>query len=262
VALDFDRLTAVITDQTGRLREVVRSADPAAPVSSCPGWTIGALVRHLAGGQRWAADVVATRATGPPDDRFFRDVVRETEQSPAELDAALAGSSAALAAALRAAGPDAPLWTPLGPGTAAFFARRFAHESVVHRADATLAAGHRFELDAELAVDALDEWLELGSLPQMLDLFPARRALLGSGRTVHLHATDTAPELTAEWVVDLTGEVLTWRRAHEKSAVAVRGPVAELLLVVYGRRGVDAAGAEVFGDRELLDTWLAAVPFG
>jgi uncharacterized protein (TIGR03083 family) len=262
VPLDHDRLIAVVTDQTELLRDVVRVADPATPVPTCPGWTIGALVRHLAGGQRWAAELVATRATAPPDDASFRDVARAGEQSPAELDTQLAESSAALAAALGDAGPDARLWTPLGHGTAAFFARRFAHETAVHRADATLAAGLPWTLDPEIAVDALDEWLELASLPQMLDLFPGRRALLGPGRTVHLHATDTPPGLDAEWVVDLTGAVPTWRRAHEKSAVAVRAPLADLVLVVYGRRHVDDAAAQVFGDRELLDTWLAATPFG
>lgn len=262
MALDFDRLTGVLTDQTELLRSVVRSADPAAPVPTCPGWTIGALVRHLSGGQRWAAELVTTRAAEPPDDAFVRDVVRDAEQSPAELDAELGEGSLALAAALREAGPDAPLWTPFGHGTAAFVARRFAHEAAVHRADATLAAGTPYELDPEVAADAIDEWLELGSLPRMLESFPQRRALLGPGRTVHLHATDTPAGLDAEWVVDLTGAVPTWRRAHEKSAVAVRGPLTDLLLLVYRRRRVEETGAEVFGDRDLLDSWLAANAFG
>lgn len=262
MALDHDRLTAVLTEQTGLLRDVVRSVDPATPVPTCPGWTVGALVRHLAGGQRWAAEVVATRATEPPDHRFFRDVPREAEQSPAELDEQLAEGSAALAAALREAGPEARTWTPLGAGSAAFFARRFAHETAVHRADATLAAGLPYALEAAVAVDALDEWLELACLPQVLELVPGRRALLGPGRTVHLHATDTPADLDAEWVVDLSGAVPTWRRAHEKSAVALRGPVTELLLCVYGRRPADGDALSVFGDRELLTTWLAASPLG
>lgn len=262
MGLDHDRLTGVLTDQTEQLRDVVRESDPATPVPTCPGWTIGALVRHLAGGQRWAAEIVGTRATAPPDDRSFRDVTRAEEESSRALDQQLAESSAALAAALRGAGPDAPVWTPLGPGTAAFFARRFAHETAVHRADATLAAGRPYALEPEIVVDAVDEWLELGSLPQMLDLFPERRALIGPGRTVHLHATDSPAALDAEWVVDLTGAVPTWRRAHEKSAVAVRGPLTDLLLLVYGRRGVAGTGAEVFGDRDLLDSWLAATSFG
>ncbi len=109
-----------------------------------------------------------------------------------------------------------------------------------------------------MAADALDEWMELGSLPEMLDFHPAQRELLGPGRTVHLHATD-APG--AEWVVDLTGDRIGWRRAHEKAAVAVRGPLTDLLLLVYGRRPVTDR-TDVRGDRELLDSWLARTSFG
>jgi uncharacterized protein (TIGR03083 family) len=256
--LGFDRHCAEIVTQTRLLRGLLAGgADPATPVPSCPGWTIGALVRHLGGGQRWAETVVSTRATEPPPDGFFRDVVRAAEPAPAELAAELAGAEP-LADALRAAGPDAAVWTPMGPGTMRFWARRFAFETVVHRADATLAAGAPFTLDPDVAVDVLDEWMELGSLPQMVEFHPERRALLGPGRTVHLHATDARG---AEWVVDLTGEQPAWRRAHEKAAVAVRGPVTDLLLLVYGRRRVDDGGFEVLGDGALLDEWLAGVPF-
>jgi hypothetical protein len=86
------------------------------------------------------------------------------------------------------------------------------------------------------------------------------RELLGPDRTVHLHATDTDAELHAEWVLDLTGEAITWRRAHEKSAVAVRGPITELLLMIYRRRA--PAGLDVLGDAALLEFWLERVPFG
>jgi uncharacterized protein (TIGR03083 family) len=260
--MGFQRHCAEIATQTELLRAVVADADPATPVPSCPGWTVGALVRHLAGGQRWATTIVRTRATEPPSDAFFRDVVREHEESADELGGQLARSGGPLADALREAGPDARVWTPMGPGSMRFWARRFAHETVVHRADATLAAGAPFTVDTEVALDALDEWMELGSLPQMFEFHPERRELLAPGRTLHLHATDTPPEAGAEWVVDLTGDRLAWRRAHERSAVAVRGPLSALLLLVYGRRSVDDSGVEVFGDRGLLELWLGRVAFG
>ncbi len=260
--LDFDRLIAVLTEQNEQLREVVRVTDPAKAVPTCPGWTVAALVRHLAAGQRRAAAVVAARLGSRPDDTDVDGGDRAQEPSPAELDTELAESSAVLVAALREAGPDAPVQTRFGPGTAASYARRRAHEIAVHRADATLAVGLPYDLEPEVAADALDEWLELASAPQMLEISPERRALLGPGRTVHLHATDTPAGLDAEWVVDLTGDVPSWRRAHEKSAVAVRGPLVDLLLLVYGRLRVERTGAEVFGDRALLDRWLAATPFG
>jgi len=68
-------------------------------------------------------------------------------------------------------------------------------ETLIHRADATLAVGAELTVDQEVALDALDEWMELGSLPMHFEVRPWMRELLGPGRTLHFHATDTAPEL-------------------------------------------------------------------
>ncbi|MCA1672397.1 MAG: hypothetical protein LC799_09405, partial [Actinobacteria bacterium] len=145
---------------------------------------------------------------------------------------------------------------------AALQGRRFAHETVIHRADATLAVGAKFTVDEEVALDAVDEWMELGSLPQLFEVHPEKRELLGPGRTLHFHATDTAPEAAAEWLIDLTGDAIVWRRAHEKAAVAVRGPLTGLLLVVYRRRPARSEGIEILGDAQLLDFWLERISFG
>ncbi|WP_254706538.1 hypothetical protein [Streptomyces lunaelactis] len=51
-------------------------------------------------------------------------------------------------------------------------------------------------------------------------------------------------------------------RAHEKAAVAVRGPLTGLLLVIYGRQPARNEGIEILGDAELLDFWLDRVGFG
>ena len=75
-------------------------------------------------------------------------------------------------------------------------------------------------------------------------------------------AADTPEDLHAEWTVDLTGETIGWRRAHERAAVAVRGPLTELLRVIYRRRAVEAAEIEILGDRGLFDFWLDRVSFG
>ncbi len=74
--------------------------------------------------------------------------------------------------------------------------------------------GVPFTVGQEVALDAIDEWMELGSLPMHFDVHPWMRELLGPGRTLHLHATDTPPELSADWVIDPTGDVIAWRRAH------------------------------------------------
>ncbi|MEV8633666.1 maleylpyruvate isomerase family mycothiol-dependent enzyme [Streptosporangium sp. NPDC051023] len=260
--LSHDRYCAEIVTQADLLRSAVAGADLTAPVPSCPDWNLGQLLRHIGYGHRWAEEIVRTRAAGPPSDEPLRDLSGHTDEDPAELDPWLAEGAAQLADTLRTAGPGAEVWVPLpGEGTT-FWARRFAHETAIHRADAALAAGVEFTLEKEVALDTLNEWMELGSLPQMFEFHPERRELLGPGRTIHLHATDVEPGAGAEWLVDLTGDVIVCRRAHEKAAVAVRGPLTSLLLVVYRRRPARGEGIDVTGDAQLLDFWLERSAFG
>ena len=259
--LTYSRYADEIVAQTGTLRAAVAGADLTRPVPSCPGWNAGQLLRHLGGGQRWAAEIVRSRATTPLPDDDFRDLSAYTAEDPAVLGPWLAGSAAQLADALREAGPGAELWSPV-PGGSDFFARRFTHETVLHRADAALALGAEFTVAPEVAADAVDEWLELGAMPFHFEVHPWMRELLGPDRTLHFHATDAPPEVDAEWVVDLTGDAITWRAGHEKATVAVRGPLTDLLLLIYRRRAVAETGAEVFGDAGLLDFWLDRVAFG
>lgn len=261
--LGFERYATEITTQTDLLRTAIAGADMTRPVPSCPGWNVGQLVRHLGGGQRWLAEIVRTAATEPPDDLSFRDLSAYAHEDPAVLDPWLVESSRGLTEALLAQGPDVAVWMPI-PGIAEggmdFFARRFTHETALHRADATLALGLDYLIAEDVALDSLDEWMELDALPFHFDLDPAKRDVLGPGHTIHLHATDTAPETRAEWFVDLTGDTIAWHRSHEKAAVAVRAPLTDLLLFVYGRRRYESL--EVFGDTALLDEWLEHSTFG
>jgi hypothetical protein len=117
-------------------------------------------------------------------------------------------------------------------------------------------------VDEEVAVNAIDEWMELGSLPMHFEVHLWMRELLGPGRTFHLPATDTAPEAAAEWLIDLTGDDIVWRRVHEKAAVAVRGPLIDLLLVIYKRRSARGEGIEILGDVQFLDFWLEQISLG
>ena len=253
----FEEQCAGIVARTALLRDEIQGADLAVPVPSCPGWTINQLVRHLGGGHAWAEEIVRTRATLPPSDSHFRELSRYAGEDPAVLGDWLIEGAERLADTLRAAGPDAPLWTPVAGGNAAFYARRFAHETLIHGADATLALGRPVVVDGSVAGDAVEEWLELGSLPEMLDFHPRQRELLGPGRTIRLHATD----VPADWLVDLTGGGgIAWRRSAEAAAVTVSAPLTDLLLILYRRRPVRADGVE--GEAGLLDFWLDRVAFG
>lgn len=260
--LSFDRYCDEIVTQTDQLRACLRDADLTAPVPSCPDWTTSQLLRHLGGAHRWVETIVRTRAPGPVPQDQARDLADAVAEDAEALGEWLAEGAALLADTLRAAGTEAQMWTAVPGQTTLFWARRMTHETVVHRADAALATGTEYRLDQDVAADALDEWLELGSLPQLFEVHPERRELLGPGRTLHLHATDTEDGAGAEWLIDLTGDTIAWRRAHEKAAVAVRGPLTDLLLLVYRRHPARATGIEILGDAELLDFWLERVAFG
>jgi uncharacterized protein (TIGR03083 family) len=251
--MDFDRYCTEIVTQTELLTTGLAAADLRAPVPSCPGWTLGKLVRHISGGHRWAEETIRTRSTAfRPDDQLRK---LDGDDSGAVPTAQLTEGATEFANTLRAAGPNAQVWAPFDYDTTSFWARRFTHETVVHRADATLAAGTEFTVAEDVALDGIDEWLELDALPQHFDLDPRRRNLIGPGRTIALEATDT----DAAWFIDLTGDVITWRREREQAAVTVRAALTDLLLIIYRRKAVPANNIQ--GDQRLLDFWLDHVGF-
>jgi uncharacterized protein (TIGR03083 family) len=253
--VDFDRHCAQIVDQTARLVADLAGADLRAPVPSCPAWTLGMLVRHVGGGHRWAEEIVRTRATGFLPDAQLR-VLDGDDTGPLPGGWLVEGAER-LAAALRAAGPGVvELWTPVPGAGTPFYARRFAHETAVHRADAALAAGVPFALAPEVAADGIDEWMALETLPVHLDRDPAKRDVLGAGRTLSFRA-----DSGEAWLLDATGEAVTWRRSGADAAVTVRGSLTELLLVLYRRRAA-RGDVEVRGDRALLDRYLRHAAFG
>ena len=255
--LSYDRFATEIITQSDLLGAAIAGADLTSAVPSCPGWNVGQLVRHVDGGHRWAAELVATTAGEPISDVSLRDLSEFTDEDPALLGPILTEGAEVLAGTLRETEPAASMWSPVPPGTAGFYARRFAHETAMHRADAELALGLDFTLDPAVAADGVEEWLELGSLPFHFDVHPAMRELLGTG-TIGLSATD----LVGDWVVDLTGSAIDWRRGVEDADVTVYGAVQDLLLVIYRRRAPVEPYVRITGDSDLLEFWLERVSFG
>jgi hypothetical protein len=111
----------------------------------------------------------------------------------------------------------------------------------------------------DLAADAIDELLDLFSDPLVRSASPRLAELRGPGKSIHLHATDAEPELSAEWLIELGSDGYTWRHGHEQATVALRGPLADVLLVFYRRLPADSERVEVLGDAALLDFWLDRV---
>jgi uncharacterized protein (TIGR03083 family) len=273
----YDRYCDEIELQVRRLRDVVTSgADLTATVPTCPDWSLEHLVRHTGGALRWVELNVRTRSKEEvPEEEVPLCDGPEVKGDPAALDAWLAEAGEMLVATLREAGPKASVWSWGWEQTAGFWARRMTHELVVHRADATLAAGLPYEVAPDIAADAIDEWLEIVEFVQRTMPHDEAAELRGPGRSIHLHATDASADLNASrsemgvpppegWgrLVELTDDVLRWRRGHEKATVALRGPLTEVLLAFYRRLPLDGGELEVLGERELLDFWLKRATFG
>ncbi|MFD9539318.1 maleylpyruvate isomerase family mycothiol-dependent enzyme [Streptomyces sp. NPDC060022] len=257
-SLAHDRYCDEILFQTDALRAAVKGADLTARVPTCPDWSLRDLVVHVGGAHRWAGEIVRTRAAAEIPDEEVPHAEGPGGDDPGALDAWLAEGAAETVAALREAGPDTAVWTWAWEHRTAFWARRMVHETVVHRADAALATGTVYEVVPDVAADTIDEWLQIVAFSQA-EGDPEAVELRGGGRSLHLHATDVPG---AEWLIEFGDKDFTWRRAHEKATVALRGPLTELMLAFNRRQKPDEGGLEVLGDRDLLDFWLDRSSFG
>jgi uncharacterized protein (TIGR03083 family) len=252
--LEHGRFCDEIVGQTGLLVGGLEGADLSATIPTAPDWSLSDLVRHIGGNLRSVDQAVRTGTAVTEPERQVPGHAGPPGDDLGELGPWLSEAAATAARTLAEAGPDAEaqIWQVRWP--AGVWARRAAHDIVAHRADAAGTVGAGYTVAPDLAADALDELLELMSNP----------AVAGSGGsgpeaaagTVHLHATDTGPEVPSEWLIELASPTFTWRHAHEKASVAVRAPVADLLRVAYRRLPPDSDGVEVLGERTVLDAWL------
>ena len=231
---------AEIVEQEGTALGDAAAVDPRAPIPAAPGWDTTELLRHI-GLIHTRSSVILrsgtterpTRANGmlpePPTDgvlAWYRD------------------NLAALVVDLRAVDdPDRPVYS-FSPkhARAGFWPRRMAQETTIHRVDAEQAVGRPVgPIAPALAVDGIDEVFEV-----FVPVFAPDRSP-GDGRTIHLHSTDAE----GEWLARFEPGGLVVEAGHAKGDAAVRGPAADLLLWLWGRRTLD--GLDVFGDRAAAD---------
>ena len=256
--LSADRYFAEIEASTAGLAEIVAEHDQSLPIPTCPEWTLRQLATHVGRAHRWAAEITRTRSDAPIP---FREVPDgKLPDDRAEQCAWLRAGAARIVGAVREAGSDL-VWSFAGPAPAGFWIRRMAHETLVHRADAQLAAGAEPEpaIEAEVAADAIDEWLMLlaGGLGD-----PGERAkALPAGAGLHVHATDDGLGGRGEWMIRHDAGGLTVEPGHGKGDAALAGPAASLLLVLMRRRPVSDPAVTVYGDSAVVDGWLASTAF-
>lgn len=250
--MDTSAYMEAVVEQTGTFADWVDGKDAAAPVPTCPEWTLADLVDHVGGTQRMVAMLVGERMAEPS--RAYAGYV-PAPSDPGQWRAWLTGTAAEAKRAFASVTDDTPVWDPSGGAAGVpFWSRRLFGEVCVHRADAAAALGTPYELAPELAVAALEDWLDTMTSRGYWENKPDfAAAMRGNGQSLHLHATD-AP---GEWLARREPDRVVLEHTHTKADVAVRGPAAELLLVISRRRPLDAAPAlDLRGDRALFEHWI------
>lgn len=156
-----------IRRESDRFRAVLADCDTDAPVPSCPEWSAGDLLGHLGNVQHWWCAMLTHRPQSP-EEMGYVELPRPDGHEA--LLASFDEHHAAFLAALQAADPGEAAWTwssDPADHTVAFIYRRQAHEALIHRVDAELAADALTPLDPALAADGVDETLDVmyGGLP-------------------------------------------------------------------------------------------------
>jgi uncharacterized protein (TIGR03083 family) len=255
--LSPDQYFAAIADNADQLSQVVASKDPQLAIPTCPDWTLRKLASHLGRTHRWVAETVRARALEPLTMSELPDGKAPAGQ--VEQAAWLRTGAQRLVDEISEAGDDR-IWTFAGTAPATFWARRMAHETLVHRVDGELATGRKPDLDPVLAADAIDEWLDLLGMRRFADASEAT-APLPPGAVLHLHATDDGLAGSGEWLVRLDRDALAVEPGHGKGDVAVTGPAAALLLTLLRRQPEGGRELTSYGDSALLTRWLDHTPF-
>ena len=167
----LEHLAALEADAT-RLVELVALADQSAPVPTCPGWTVADVVEHVGTLYRWSAAHVATAAPARLSPRSLDLGLTEAGPSPAWL----AEGVGPMLATFSGADPELVCWGWGGDRRARFWPRRMLFETVVHRADAAFALDVEPVVDADVAVEGIDELLSNLPHAAVLRARPGRAA--------------------------------------------------------------------------------------
>ncbi|MFJ9660121.1 maleylpyruvate isomerase family mycothiol-dependent enzyme [Streptomyces griseoflavus] len=237
--MDTASYIEVLREEGRLLADAAEEAGPDASVPPCPGWEIRDLLGHTGVVHRWAAAFVADRC---PDSRPMGE---HPGLDGTELVAWYRDGHRRLVDTLAGAAPEVECFTflPGSPSALAFWARRQARETAVHRFDAESARGGvPSPVAADFAVDGVDE---------LLRGFHSRRrsrVRTDGPRVLRVRATDA----DAVWTVRLSQEPPVVTRDPEGEAECeLTGPAAELYLALWNRRPVPALS----GDAGLAALW-------
>ncbi|QKW05213.1 maleylpyruvate isomerase family mycothiol-dependent enzyme [Streptomyces sp. NA04227] len=245
--MEIAEYTAVLDREGLLLAQAAEEAGTDTKVPTCPGWQVRDLLRHTGTVHRWATRFVAEAL---PDFHPGRD--EPALNGPELLDWFREGHRI-LVDTLWAAPPDVECWSFLpAPSPLAFWARRQAHETTVHRLDAQSALGGTpSPVDGGFAADGIGE---------LLTGFHARsRSSVRTDRprTLRVRVTDQP----VSWTLRLSeGPPVAERDADGEVDCELSGPAARLYLALWNR----VPFPQITGDASLAALWreTSAITWG
>jgi uncharacterized protein (TIGR03083 family) len=245
-----------IRRESARFARAIAAAGLNAAVPSCPEWNTADLLWHLAEVQYFWATIAGDLLQSP--DRM-KELRRPRDEA---LTGLFAEQTDRLVAALGAHDPGEECWSWYEGGhSIAWVRRRQAHEALIHRVDAELAASATTPLDDMLATDGVDEILtvmiDCRSIPEWSRFnadgttavlaTPDRRWEMALGR---FRGTSPNTGNTYDEPAILLGSVTA------TPSVTISGSGADLDLWLWGRGTTERLRVE--GDAALAGTLRAA----
>lgn len=233
-----------------------RQAGLQAEVPCCRPWQIRDLLRHQGYVHRWAARFVAEELREPVAELTEAQQLASGPADDGLPDWFVAGYLD-LAETLRMADPAAEYWSFLpAPSPLAFWARRQAHETAIHRADAELAGGAVTPFPADFAADGIDELI--------MSFFGRRPEADAAGqRTLRV----VAAEADREWLVTLAPDGSKVLRAERGAGASghgagdhaadctLTGTASAVYLLLWNRAAGGDGDVSVEGAADLVKSW-------
>lgn len=206
---------------------------------------------HTGGVHRWATHAITHAA--PPSK--LDEPKPGPQASGGELGAWIREGAGPLIESLAGTPLDADSWHPFPAEQKAWvWSRRQAMETMVHRWDAEHATAGGATLEAGLAAVGLAEFFEM-LWPRVI----GRENAACPDASLHVHCTDDdLPANAGEWIVWGDGGEFRMEAVHRKGDAALRGPAADLLLVMMGRADLETVGTvDLVGDPAAVAAWFA-----
>lgn len=237
-----------IAAAAARISGAIRSVDLSEPVPHLGRWKVRDVVAHLGGVHRWAARIVSTQSMDGPG-------FRKSKLTGAELCAWFDCGAAELVELLMSTPLDDPCpnFNPGSPSTVQFWARRQLHETTIHCWDVESAVGKTTPIEAPVAVDGVDEFLDVfvRTRGKQTLIGPLTLTAEEPKRSWRLRPSDKPGrvDVLAERAVDAVGD---------ESHGEIAGPADALLLLLWGRRSLATSGLTVHGRRDVATSLRGA----